>query len=75
MFQQACIDLYLRPLFAVVSQRVADLALLGACHAALDKLVVDGLFDEGARSGAATLALVEEESKMGVLHGLINCIR
>ena len=51
---------------------VAENALLGALNGELHELVVDLLVAVDTRAGAAALALVEEETKVGNLDGLVD---
>lgn len=48
----------------VTLEGVAELVLSGTLLEASDKLVVDALLDQQARTGAATLAVVEEDTEV-----------
>ena len=63
----------LGPLFHVGIERIADGALFAALDALTNEFVVDGIFNEAARTGTATLALIEEEGKVRHFHGVIHC--
>src|SRR5262249_16436534 len=53
-------------------ERVADGAVLGAGDGFFHEFVVYLFLDEGARAGAAALALIEEQSEVRTLDGLIH---
>ena len=53
-------------------ERIADLLRLGLFHQLLDQLVVDLLFDKEPAARAAALALVEEQTEVGALHGRVE---
>ena len=64
--------IHLRTLLRVGIERVADSAPPGAGAAFFHELVVDFLFHEHPRSGAAALAVIEEQSEVRALHGFIE---
>ena len=45
---------------------------LARCAALFYELIVDFLFDEHPRSGAAALAVIEEQAEVRALHGFIQ---
>ena len=49
----------------VTLEGVAELVLSGTLLEASDELVMDALLDQQARTGAATLAVVEEDTEVG----------
>lgn len=64
--------LYLRTLLGLQVKGVSHYSFFSSLDAALHKLVVDVCLHEGPRAGTAALALVEEESKVGLLHGIFH---
>src|SRR5271154_2313747 len=62
----------LRTLFRVGIERVADGSIPRSDAALFDELVVDLLLDEHPRSGAAALAVIEEEPEMSALNGVVQ---
>ena len=63
---------HLRSLFVLAVEGIADRPLLGPLDRPLDKLVIDLLLDEYPGSGAAALALVEEQSEVALFHRLLH---
>lgn len=63
---------YLRSLLCLQVKGVSNHSPLGSLHAALHKLIVDVLLHVGTRASAAALALVEEQSKVGLLHRVLH---
>ena len=63
---------HLRPLLRAPGKRVPDTPLLGPLRGSLDELVVDALLDHQPGARTAALALVEEESEVRHLHGLVK---
>lgn len=53
-------------------KRIADFALFGTGYTLLDKLVVYRFFHKGSGTGTATLALVEEQSKVCLLNSIVH---
>lgn len=47
--------------------------LLGSLHTPLYKFIIDVLLHERTGACTATLALVKEEGKMGLLNGFLHC--
>lgn len=62
----------LRTLEGVGGEGVTDLVLGGTLTEAGNELVVDVLLDQQARAGAAALAVVEEDTKVGPGDGVVN---
>lgn len=63
---------HLRALLGAKQEGVPHSPLLGPLHTPLQELLVDVLLDKGPRAGTAALALVEEESKVGLLHRIVH---
>ena len=63
--------LYLRSLLKLVVKWITDSPLFGPLHRSLDELIIGRLFNEYPRSSTATLAHVEEKTKVGGF----NCVR
>lgn len=63
---------HLRALLGAEQEGVPNGPLLGPLNAPLQELLVDVLLDKGPRAGAAALALVEEESEVGLLHRIVH---
>lgn len=64
---------YLRPLLGPAVKGVPHHPRLGPGNAALHEFIIDVLLHEGPGAGAAALALVEEEGKVGLLHSPVHC--
>ena len=62
----------LRALEGVGGEGVTDLVLGGTLPEAGNELVVDALLDQQARTGAAALAVVEEDTKVRPGDGVVN---
>src|SRR5580698_2266324 len=61
---------HLRTLLRGGIERIADRAIPGAGAALFDKLIVNVLFHENARTGAAALAVIEEEAEVSAFYRL-----
>ena len=64
--------IHLRALVRAGIERIADSSLSRARCALLHELVIYLFFDEHARAGAATLAMVKEQPHVRALDGLIH---
>ena len=62
----------LRALEGIGGEGVTEFVLGGTLLEASDELVVDVLLDQQARAGAAALAVVEEDTKVGPRDGVVN---
>lgn len=62
----------LRALECVLGEGVADLVLLGALLEGGNELVVDAVLHVNARAGAAALAVVEVDTKVDPVDGVVN---
>ena len=62
----------LRTLLRLGIEGIADGAIAGAGSALCDEFVVDLFFHEDSRSGAAALAVIEEEAEVRAFHGFVN---
>lgn len=63
---------YLRPLFSFKVKGVSNHPVLGLLNAPLHKLLINILLDICSGSGTAALPLVEEEGKVGLIHGPVH---
>lgn len=66
------IYVYLRSLLCLKVKRISYNSFLGSLHTALHKLIVDIGLDIRSRASTATLALVEKQSKVGLLHSVLH---
>lgn len=64
---------YLRALLSLHVKGVSHHSSFSTLNAALHKLIVDVCLDVRARASTAALALVEEQSKVGLLHSIFHC--
>ena len=62
----------LRTLEGVLGEWVTDLVLLSTCLESLNKLVINALLDVDPGPGTATLAVVEEDSKVDPRDGVLD---
>lgn len=75
LWEQHRLYVYLRSLLCLKVKRISYNSFLGSLHTALHKLVVDISLDIRSRASTATLALVEKQSKVGLLHSVLHWIR
>jgi hypothetical protein len=72
---QNCVQLFLRDLRSLLRLRLPpwpDLAFFGRRDRLGDELIVHTVLDEYTGPGAAALALVQEETGVGVRHSIVN---
>lgn len=63
----------LRTLLELAVKWVTNSSLLCSFNRPFNKLVVNFFLYEYARTSTATLALIEEQSKMTLFHGVVHC--
>lgn len=64
---------YLRSLLSLHVKRVSHHSSFSTLNAALNKLIINVSLNISARASTATLALVEEQSEVGLLHSIFHC--
>lgn len=66
-------EAYLRSLLSAEIERVSHHSVLGPLCTTLHKLIIDALLDIGAGASTTALTLIEEQSKVGLLHSILHC--
>lgn len=65
--------MYLRSLFSFEVKGVSNDPVFGPVNTSLHKFLVNILLNIGTRACTTALSLIEEQSKVGLLHSPVHC--